>query len=165
MAHARASTCYVSPAPSPLYTFRHTSLSVLQRSSVYSQSYTFLGRKEEEEQQKKKMDLREIGMDSLLADALHELLDLSDETPETKSIHHAPSRAYIRDKKAMAATPADVLEYPDSYVFVLDVPGLKQDQVCILLPFFSPFFFLGSSLYFLIKAKSRSRWRMGTCWS
>lgn len=79
------------------------------------------------------MDLREIGMDPVFVDALHELLDLPDETPDTKSSPHAPSRAYIREKKAMAATPADVLEYPDSYVFVLDMPGLKQDQVCDML--------------------------------
>lgn len=29
----------------------------------------------------------------------------------------------------MAATPADVKEYPNSYVFVLDMPGLKQDHI------------------------------------
>ncbi|PKI69005.1 hypothetical protein CRG98_010583 [Punica granatum] len=33
----------------------------------------------------------------------------------------------------MAATPADVLEYPDSYVFLLDMPGLKQGQINILV--------------------------------
>lgn len=73
------------------------------------------------------MDLRDIGFDPNVLDALHELLDLSDE-PDGKS-HHAPSRAFLRDKKAMAATPADVKEYPNSYVFVLDMPGLKPDQI------------------------------------
>ena len=34
-----------------------------------------------------------------------------------------PSRAYVRDAKAMAAaTPADVAEYPNCYVFVVDMP-------------------------------------------
>lgn len=31
----------------------------------------------------------------------------------------------VRDAKAMASTPADVKEYPNSYVFVVDMPGLK----------------------------------------
>ncbi|KAI3839046.1 hypothetical protein MKX03_028684 [Papaver bracteatum] len=29
----------------------------------------------------------------------------------------------------MAATPADIKEYPDSYVFVLDMPGLKSEEI------------------------------------
>ncbi|KAF8040644.1 hypothetical protein BT93_B2770 [Corymbia citriodora subsp. variegata] len=73
------------------------------------------------------MDLRDMGFDPTVLDTLHELLDLSDEA-DGKS-HHAPSRAFLRDKKAMAATPADVKEYPNSYVFVLDMPGLKPDQI------------------------------------
>ncbi|KAI6682178.1 hypothetical protein NL676_036059 [Syzygium grande] len=50
--------------------------------------------------------------DPTVLDTLHELLDLSDEA-DAKS-HHAPSRAFLRDRKAMAATPADVKEYPNS---------------------------------------------------
>ncbi|XP_030448266.1 17.1 kDa class II heat shock protein-like [Syzygium oleosum] len=73
------------------------------------------------------MDLRDMGFDTTVLDTLHELLDLSDEA-DAKS-HHAPSRAFLRDRKAMAATPADVKEYPNSYVFVLDMPGLKPDQI------------------------------------
>ena len=72
------------------------------------------------------MDLRVMGLDPNVIDTLHELLDFSDESDKS---HHAPSRAYIRDSKAMAATPADVKEYPDAFVFVLDMPGLKPDQV------------------------------------
>jgi HSP20 family protein len=73
------------------------------------------------------MDLRVMGFDPAVVDTLHELLDFTDETD--KSSHHAPSRAYVRDAKAMTATPADVKEYPDSYVFVVDMPGLKSDQI------------------------------------
>ncbi|GFP99558.1 17.9 kDa class ii heat shock protein [Phtheirospermum japonicum] len=29
----------------------------------------------------------------------------------------------------MAATPADVKEYPNSYVFVIDMPGLKSGDI------------------------------------
>ncbi|PIA27754.1 hypothetical protein AQUCO_07600128v1 [Aquilegia coerulea] len=40
-----------------------------------------------------------------------------------------PSRSYIRNAKAMAATLADVKEYPDSYVFIIDLPGCKSDDI------------------------------------
>ncbi|MCI85826.1 17.3 kDa class II heat shock protein-like, partial [Trifolium medium] len=29
----------------------------------------------------------------------------------------------------MASTPADVKEYPNSYVFVVDMPGLKSGDI------------------------------------
>ncbi|KAK4854017.1 hypothetical protein QYF36_017744 [Acer negundo] len=29
----------------------------------------------------------------------------------------------------MAATPTDVKEYPNAFVFIIDVPGLKSDQL------------------------------------
>jgi len=43
--------------------------------------------------------------------------------------HNAPTQAYVRDAKAMAATPADVKEYPNSYVFQIDMPGLKSGDI------------------------------------
>lgn len=42
---------------------------------------------------------------------------------------NAPTRSYVRDAKAMAATPADVKEYPHSYVFIVDMPGLKSGDI------------------------------------
>ena len=72
------------------------------------------------------MDLRIMGSDPSIIDALHELLDFPDEAD--KSQPH-PSRTYIRDAKAMAATPADVKDCPEAYVVVIDMPGLKKDQV------------------------------------
>ena len=41
----------------------------------------------------------------------------------------APTRTYVRDTKAMASTPADIKEYPNSYVFVIDMPGLKSGDI------------------------------------
>lgn len=73
------------------------------------------------------MDLRVMDFDLAVVDTLHELLDFTDESD--KSSHHAPSRAYVRDAKAMAATPVDMKEYPDAYVFIIDMPGLKSDQI------------------------------------
>ena len=68
-----------------------------------------------------------MGLDPTLVDSvLHDFLDFTDESGQT---HHAPSRAYVRDAKAMAATPADVKEHPNAYVFVVDMPGLKSDQI------------------------------------
>ncbi|KAF5743166.1 17.1 kDa class II heat shock protein-like [Tripterygium wilfordii] len=73
------------------------------------------------------LDLRGMGIDQSLIDILHDIIDLSDE--QDKSSHQAPSRAYVRDAKAMTATPADVIEYPNAYVYIIDMPGLKKDQI------------------------------------
>lgn len=73
------------------------------------------------------MDLRVMGLESPLVHALHHMMEMSDETQE--KTHNAPTRSYVRDAKAMAATPADVKEYPNSYVFVIDMPGLKSGDI------------------------------------
>ncbi|XP_038897782.1 17.3 kDa class II heat shock protein-like [Benincasa hispida] len=73
------------------------------------------------------MDIAKMGFDPIFLNALHDLLDFTDEPGQCS--HHAPSRAYVRDAKAMAATPADVVEYPNSYQFTIDMPGLKSDQI------------------------------------
>ncbi|KAK9946231.1 hypothetical protein M0R45_011706 [Rubus argutus] len=72
------------------------------------------------------MDFRIMGLDSPLLTALHHIADLPEETEKT---FNAPTRTYVRDTKAMAATPADVKEYPNSYVFVIDMPGLKSGDI------------------------------------
>ncbi|KAK6944778.1 Alpha crystallin/Hsp20 domain [Dillenia turbinata] len=43
--------------------------------------------------------------------------------------NHAPTKTYVGDAKAIAATPADVKEYNDSYVLIVDMPGLKSGDV------------------------------------
>lgn len=48
---------------------------------------------------------------------------------EVEKAFNAPTRTYVRDAKAMASTPADVKEYPNSYVFVIDMPGLKSGDI------------------------------------
>lgn len=73
-------------------------------------------------------ELRNMGIDQSIINHLHEILDFTDEA-EPDGSHHAPSRAFVREKRAMAATPADIKEYPNSYVFEVDVPGLKSDQL------------------------------------
>ncbi|KAK4422197.1 class II heat shock protein [Sesamum alatum] len=65
------------------------------------------------------MDIRFLGLDSPLLHALHDTLDSDG----------APTRTYVLDAKATAATPADVKEYPNSYVFVVDMPGLKPGDI------------------------------------
>ncbi|CAL5206213.1 unnamed protein product [Lathyrus oleraceus] len=76
------------------------------------------------------MDFRLMGLDAPVLHALHQMMDLSDDNSSDKSSsHNAPTRSYVRDAKAMAATPADVKEYPNSYVFLIDMPGLKSGDI------------------------------------
>lgn len=73
------------------------------------------------------MDFRIMGMDSPIFSTLQHVMDLADDG-DNKSFN-APTRTYVRDAKAMAATPADIKEYPNSYVFVVDMPGLKVGDI------------------------------------
>lgn len=73
------------------------------------------------------VSLRNMGFEPNLLETLHDLLDFSDE--QNQSSHHAPSRQYVREAKAMAATPADIKETQNAYIFVVDVPGLRPDMV------------------------------------
>ncbi|XP_057424625.1 17.9 kDa class II heat shock protein [Lotus japonicus] len=75
------------------------------------------------------MDFRLMGLDSPLFHNLHHMMDMSDDTALDNKTHNAPTRTYVRDAKAMAATPADVKENPNSYVFVIDMPGLKSGDI------------------------------------
>ncbi|CAL5204888.1 unnamed protein product [Lathyrus oleraceus] len=73
------------------------------------------------------MDFRLMDLDSPLFNTLHHIMDLTDDTTE-KNLN-APTRTYVRDAKAMAATPADVKEHPNSYVFMVDMPGVKSGDI------------------------------------
>lgn len=68
-----------------------------------------------------------FGLDHPLVYTLRHLFDTPEESMEKAS--NAPTRTYVRDAKAMAATPADVKEYPNYYVFVVDMPGLKSGDI------------------------------------
>ncbi|KAI3983620.1 hypothetical protein MKX01_000632 [Papaver californicum] len=71
------------------------------------------------------MDFKLIGLDDpIFLSGLQDMFDVSDH-----GAVNTPSRKYVRDAKAMAATAADIKEYPDSYVFVLDMPGLKSEEI------------------------------------
>ncbi|XP_057440239.1 17.6 kDa class II heat shock protein-like [Lotus japonicus] len=72
--------------------------------------------------------MRQFGFDPHLVDFLVDHLDFTDET-DTKSSHYTPSRAYVRDSKAMANTHADIIDSPEAYKFVVDMPGLKLEQI------------------------------------
>ncbi|XP_014504032.1 17.9 kDa class II heat shock protein [Vigna radiata var. radiata] len=74
------------------------------------------------------MDFRVMGLESPLFHTLHRMMDMSDEGAGEKT-HNAPTQTYVRDAKAMAATAADVKEYPNSYVFLVDMPGLKSGDI------------------------------------
>ncbi|KAJ1430112.1 HSP20-like chaperone [Sesbania bispinosa] len=74
------------------------------------------------------MDFRVMGLESPLLHTLHHMMDLPDDTVLERTFN-APTRTYVRDAKAMAATPADIKEYPNSYVFVIDMPGLKSGDI------------------------------------
>ncbi|TKY58026.1 17.9 kDa class II heat shock protein [Spatholobus suberectus] len=56
------------------------------------------------------------------------MMDLSDDAVGDKT-YNAPTRSYVRDTKAMVATLADVKEYPISYVFEIDMLGLKCGDI------------------------------------
>ncbi|KAF8118191.1 hypothetical protein N665_0006s0184 [Sinapis alba] len=58
---------------------------------------------------------------------LEDMLEVPEEHNEKS--RNNPSRAYMRDAKAMAATPADVIEHQNAYVFVVDMPGMKGEEI------------------------------------
>ncbi|WOH05275.1 hypothetical protein DCAR_0624690 [Daucus carota subsp. sativus] len=79
------------------------------------------------------MDLRFMGIDHPLFDTLYHILDDDEQdttdTGNTKRNKSRHERRYVRDAKAMATTAADVKEYPNAYVFVVDMPGLKSGDI------------------------------------
>ncbi|KAL6544344.1 hypothetical protein OROGR_010841 [Orobanche gracilis] len=73
------------------------------------------------------MDIRFLGFDSPIGHTLQNMIVPDDS--DNKSSIGAPTRTYVRDASAMAATPADVKEYPNAYLFVIDMPGLKSGDI------------------------------------
>ncbi|KAL7159151.1 hypothetical protein ABFS83_01G009400 [Erythranthe nasuta] len=73
--------------------------------------------------------LRDLGLDNTMISAIHDMLEFIDDSEKPQH----PSRTFIRDNKAMKSTPADVIELPNSYNFVVDMPGLKADQIQVHL--------------------------------
>ncbi|KAI0522644.1 hypothetical protein KFK09_005029 [Dendrobium nobile] len=65
--------------------------------------------------------------DPFLTATIYQLMDIPEQ--ETEKTHNPQTRAYVRDRKAMAATPADVKDLPGAYVFVIDMPGIKNGDI------------------------------------
>ncbi|XP_043687837.1 17.1 kDa class II heat shock protein-like [Telopea speciosissima] len=74
------------------------------------------------------MDFRFMGLDNDMFKTIQHILDVADETEKPAN---APSKTYVRDAKAMASTPADIKEYPNSYVFIIDMPGVKPTEITV----------------------------------
>jgi len=63
----------------------------------------------------------------VLSVALQQLMDLPDELERQLN---APTRAYVRDRRAMANTPMDVKELPSgALVLAVDMPGVRPADV------------------------------------
>ncbi|KAI3757742.1 hypothetical protein L6452_05285 [Arctium lappa] len=75
------------------------------------------------------MDISLIGFDTPFFHNLHHILEATDDANNNNSRNAEPTRAYVCDARAMAATLADVKKYPNSYVFIVDMPGLKSGDI------------------------------------
>ncbi len=78
------------------------------------------------------MESAMFGLETPLMTALQHLLDIPDGEGGAAGKQGAtggPTRAYVRDARAMAATPADVKDLPGAYAFVVDMPGLKSADI------------------------------------
>ncbi|KAL6502047.1 hypothetical protein OROGR_027180 [Orobanche gracilis] len=76
-------------------------------------------------------DLRDMGLDNAMISAIHDMLDFIDSDTTDKPQH--PSRAFLRETKAMKSTRADIIESPNSYIYMVDMPGLKPDHIKVHL--------------------------------
>ncbi|KAL5228767.1 hypothetical protein ABZP36_017032 [Zizania latifolia] len=76
------------------------------------------------------MESRMFGLETPLMTALQHLLDIPDgDGGAAGGKQGGPTRAYVLDARAMAATTADVKELPGAYAFVVDMPGLKSGDI------------------------------------
>ncbi|XP_077224876.1 17.3 kDa class II heat shock protein-like [Tasmannia lanceolata] len=71
--------------------------------------------------------MRITGLENPLFSALHQMLETP--TEQEMGSSNAPARAHAQEANAMASTPTDVIEYPDRYVFVIDMPGVKITDI------------------------------------
>ncbi|KAL2609826.1 hypothetical protein R1flu_028399 [Riccia fluitans] len=66
-----------------------------------------------------------FGRDPFL-NALSQILTAPDEYERSANTQ---ARNYVRDAKAMGNTAVDIKEFPESYMFVADMPGLKSEDI------------------------------------
>lgn len=63
----------------------------------------------------------------LLSSTIQQLIDIPE---EMEKAFNAPTRAYVRDRKAMANTPMDVKELPDGRILLtVDMPGVHANEI------------------------------------
>ncbi|XP_031503228.1 17.1 kDa class II heat shock protein-like [Nymphaea colorata] len=55
-----------------------------------------------------------------------DIMSFSEEMEEALQPH---ARAYVTDTRSMLHTPADIYEHPNSYSFVVDMPGVEPQDV------------------------------------
>ncbi|XP_078177125.1 17.1 kDa class II heat shock protein-like [Carex rostrata] len=68
-----------------------------------------------------------FGFDEPLLSTIQQLIDIPE---EMEKAFNAPTRAYMRDRKAMANTPMDVKELPDGRILLtVDMPGVHANEI------------------------------------
>ncbi|XP_072961280.1 17.1 kDa class II heat shock protein-like [Typha angustifolia] len=68
-----------------------------------------------------------MGLDDPFFSALQHLMEVPE---EMEKAFNAPTRAYVRDRKAMANTPMDIKELPSgTIVLTVDMPGVNPGEV------------------------------------
>ncbi|KAF3788546.1 heat shock protein [Nymphaea thermarum] len=55
-----------------------------------------------------------------------DIMSFSEEMEEALQPH---ARAYVTDTRSMLHTPADIYEHPNSYSFIVDMPGVEPQDV------------------------------------
>ncbi|KAJ3686533.1 hypothetical protein LUZ61_015697 [Rhynchospora tenuis] len=68
-----------------------------------------------------------LNLEEPLFSTIQQLMEIPEEMEKT---FNAPTRAYVRDRKAMANTPMDVKEMPDGRIdLIIDMPGVHANEV------------------------------------
>ena len=75
------------------------------------------------------MDFRLLGFDAPLLHTIQNILEHDDSDASNAKSGSTPTKTNVRDARAMTATPADVKDLTNSYVFVIDMPGLKSGDI------------------------------------
>ncbi|CAN6486683.1 unnamed protein product [Victoria cruziana] len=58
-----------------------------------------------------------------------EIMDIMSFSEEMEGKLQPHVRAYVTDTRAMLYTPSDILEHPNSYSFIIDMPGVEPQDI------------------------------------